>query len=172
MHNTQSYNTIMSSLELLKKLQTTHSTEMEKVWIEPCIPDYEVAYSMEPVKSRVEQIDFKLPDIEKYVNVLPSATTKSQQHFDFDLINLMGDETSCLVPFDFRHYRYEIPVDFIKNKKGVPKTIQYTTLPRFTQLSPSTPEKNCQKGVESSSSIKNKKKQKLMSSSVVKPVGP
>lgn len=71
----KNYDNMVKCLDILKRLQATRSSEQEQILIQPRQPDFEIAYSMEPLGQRAPERDLKLPNIEKYVKMLPSATS-------------------------------------------------------------------------------------------------
>lgn len=89
---------------------------------------------------------YKLPRIADYVNAPPQLQSSIDTR--------MNLESYGNLPFDFKHYKCEIQVDYFRNQKNIPKDIQYTTLPRYQD------KKNI--STRGDVSIKNKRKQKLL----------
>lgn len=135
-HNTISFlKELISDADLSQIVSSTHISESEAV-LKPMVPEYEVAYSMDL------EPEYKLPKITNYVNAPPSLQSSNDTTADYDDYGML--------PFDFKHYKCEIKVDYYRNKMGEPKEIQYTTLPRF--------EDKKSLASKGESSIKNKRK--------------
>lgn len=96
--------------------QSTHSSDMQ-CSEKAKVPEYEIAYSMDLEPA------LKLPRIADYVNAPPQIQSPDDMRVDF--------EEYGNLPFDFKHYKCEIQVDYFRNQKNMPKDIQYTTLPRY-----------------------------------------
>ena len=135
---------MLNSGEFFNFNHSTHSSDLQCSSEKAKVPEFEIVYSMDEEPAR------KLPRITDYVNAPPQIQSAADTGNDY--------EEYGNLPFDFKHYRCEIQVDYLRNQKNVPKDIQYTTLPRYED----------RKVIAKRSEVltKNKRKQKLLNTTV------